>query len=152
MNLDKYQKQHDLEEKEALLKLVEEVKEAGVDIRSIKNSILKDFKLKTEKDTRPFGKVAKSKNKKSRPKFIEKYVLPTWISQVEPTNEWAPLMREHIPHQEFIPFLMAIFISIHSINLEKNIDSFIEGILAALIQKTSQIMNEQGLLKEVENV
>lgn len=151
MNLDKYQKQHDVEEKEALLKLVKEVKEAGVDIRSIKNSILKEFKLKTEKDTRHFAKVAKSTNKKSRDKFIEKYILPSWISQVEPTNEWSPLIREHIKKEEFIPFLAAIFISIHSINLEKNIDSFIEGILAALIQKTSQTMQEQGLLEEVEN-
>jgi len=146
MNLQQFQKEEDIEKKKALLQLVEDVKKAGVDIRAIRNNILKDFKLKTEKDTKPFAKIAKKNDKKARRKFIEKYILPTWITYVEPTNEWSPLYREYIKKEDFIPFLAGIFISIHSINLEKNIDDFIDGILAAMTQETSLRMKEEGIL------
>jgi len=150
MNLDKYQSEQDQEQKKQLLELIEQVKEAGVDIRSIRNNILKDFRLKTEKDTKPFAKIAKKQDLKKRKAFIEKYILPSWITYVEPTNEFAPLMREHLKKDDFIPFLAGIFISIHSLNLEKNIDDFIDGILAAMIQRTSVIMQEKQLLEEKE--
>lgn len=115
-------------------KMINSVKDAGIDLDLFTKLIVNDFRINSEDTTKAFYKIAKKNNSKNTKKFIKENILNIWIKDVEEkdlTNNIKDL-RVLIDQDIFITYLSGIYIAIHSKNLASEILNILNSVIAEM--------------------
>lgn len=115
-------------------KMINSVKDAGIDLDLFTKLIVNDFRINSEDTTKAFYKIAKKNNSKNTKKFIKENILNIWIKDVEEkdlTNNIKDL-RALIDQDIFITYLSGIYIAIHSKNLASEILNILNSVIAEM--------------------
>lgn len=131
-NLTFFQKEFEQKEKmERYKQFKKEVLDhSEISVDDIVKNILKDFKAKTEFSAKEFYKLSKSKNNEKKIlNFASKTIIPLWIKYVEKDSIYLFDLRDILNEDVYKTYLIGIYISIHSKNLEQRLSEFIELIV-----------------------
>lgn len=115
-------------------KMINSIKDAGIDIDNLTNLVIGDFRINSEDTTKAFYKIAKKNNPKNTKKFIRENIVPIWIKEVENKDKQENIkdLRELIDHDIFLTYLSGIYISIHSKNLASEILNILNSVIAEM--------------------
>jgi len=126
-----------MENQEKYKNLIKLVEDQGYSFDPVVDKILFDFKQKTANTTKEFYKESKKENPNRVRKFLKNKIMPIWINSVE-DFDLSEARKALNTDNEFIPYLMGIYIGIHSKNLEENIKFYLKSVLAEMFFLASQ--------------
>ncbi len=130
-------------------KMINSVKDAGIDLDFLTKLIINDFRINSEDTTKAFYKIAKKNNSKNSKKFIKDNILNIWIKDVEEKDisENIKDLRSLIDNETFITYLAGIYISIHSKSLSSEILNILNSVISEMFFLA---LKKVDLNKEVE--
>lgn len=123
------------DKKEQYQEMIKSIKESGIDLDIIVDSILLDFRIKTEINTKAFAKIAKNNNEKQKLNFVKEFIVPRWVL-IESKESNLGDIRTFLDNKKFLTYLMGIFITIHSKNLIDKINELTTYIVAEMFYMT----------------
>jgi hypothetical protein len=138
VNLDRVEGIHTdkiFEKKEQYMEMIKSIKESGIDLDKIIETILFDFRIKTEANTKAFAKIAKNNNEKQKLNFIKEFIAPRWVL-VENSEDNVGDIRTFLDNKKFLTYLMGIFVTIHSKNLVDKIHELTSYVVAEMFYMT----------------
>lgn len=116
----------------------------GIPIGAIKDSILTEFKARSEFSTKEFYRLSKSKKREEKIlEFIDKIITPLWVKYVEKEDVYLKDLRENVDKDVFITYMAGIYISINSKNMEGRISDFIEAIVVEMFYMGIKAIKEK---------
>jgi hypothetical protein len=119
----------------------EKLNSVGIDIDKQREVVLNIFRVKTEKQTKPFYKIAKKNNPNQTLKFTKSNLKPYWISILETESHYKDL--RDILEDDFYTYLTGLFIVIHSRNLSSVIHLIVDSIFIEMFMNSAKKVTER---------